>query len=329
MTRIETASPATAPALLDLTGVEETQRAALWSKTARSFFPGLSVRELHGNPKLGTMQGTQFGPGCLWTILSPPLHIAYSPCAVGSEDTAQTFSVMLQLEGSTTVRQSERSCSLGRHEFCVLDQHTPFELEVAGLFSHIMFLQMPRNTVLSRHPYLEHRTAETFDPHEAGATLLRSVLLSLLETAPFLENDQRGAALTAVAQLLGTPKPPGSTSLDEVSWRARAALAFIDSELSDPSLTASRVAQIQGISRRRLDEILLNTVGVSVTAQIWMRRLQQAATDLLDPRYGGRTVTQIAFGVGFEDAAHFTRAFKRRYHCTPRDWRNRGAKPVS
>lgn len=329
MTRIETASRAIAPACFDLSGVEEARRADLWSQTARTFFPGLSVREVHGNPKLGTMQGTQFGPGCLWTILSPPLHVAYSPCVAAWEDTSGTFSVMLQLEGSTTVRQAERSCCLGRHEFCVVDQRTPFELVVTGLFSHVMFLQMPRNTVLSRHPYLEHRTAEPFDPHEAGATLLRSVLLSVLETAPFLENEQRSATLTAVAQLLGTPKPPGLACLDEVSWRARAALAFIDSELSDPSLTASRVAQIQGISRRRLDEILLNTVGVSVTAQIWMRRLQQAATDLIDPRYASRTVTQIAFGVGFEDAAHFTRAFKRRYHCTPRDWRIRGAQPVS
>jgi len=100
-------------------------------------------------------------------------------------------------------------------------------------------------------------------------------------------------------------------------------MAFIDAELSDPSLPASRVVQLEGISRRRLYEILLKTVGVSVTGQIWVRRLQQAAMDLRDPRYASRTVTQIAFGVGFEDTAHFTRAFKRRYHCTPREWRNR------
>jgi AraC-like DNA-binding protein len=305
---------------LDLARVEETQRAATWSRTARDFFPGLSVRGLQVNPKLGTMHGQQCGPGWLWTILSPPLNVTYSPEAAAGE---RTFSVMLQLEGSTDARQSSRSCRLNRHEFCVIDQDTPFELEVAGLFSHLMFLQMPREAVVSRHPYLEQRTAERFEPDEPGAMLVRTVLLGLLETAPFLEQDQRAAALTVIAQALGVPKPPGAAFLDEVSWRARTALACIDSELADPSLTASRVAQVQGISRRRLDEILLKTAGTSLSAQIWNRRLQQAATDLIDPRYASRTVTQIAFAVGFEDAAHFTRAFKRRYHCTPREWRNR------
>jgi AraC-like DNA-binding protein len=187
-----------------------------------------------------------------------------------------------------------------------------------------MFIQIPRESELSRHPYLAQRTAERFDPHDAGAVLMRSTLLSLLETASFLEDDQRAAALNAVAQLLGSPKAPGPGPLDEVSWRARTALAYIDSALSDSTLTASRVAQMQGISRRRLDEILQKTAGVSVTGQIWSRRLQQAAADLLDPRYASLTVTKIAFSVGFEDTAHFTRAFKRRYGCTPREWRRRG-----
>jgi AraC family transcriptional activator of tynA and feaB len=320
------------PPLLDLAAVEEAQRAAIWSRTARAYFPGLSVRGLRVNPKVGSMCGMQFGAGRLWRILSPPLHVHYEPSdAVRGDDNdlSQLFSVMLQLEGSTVAHQDGRSCELGRYDFCVIDQRHPFDLEVVGLSSHLMFLQIPRETVLSRHPYLAQRTAERFDPRDAGAVLMRNVLLNLLETASYLEDEQRSAALNAIAQLLGSPKPPGTDPLDEVSWRARSALAYIDSSLSDSTLTASRVAQMQGISRRRLDEILLKTAGVSVTGQIWLRRLEQAAADLLDPRYASLTVTKIAFSVGFEDTAHFTRAFKRRYHCTPREWRRRGGGSVA
>lgn len=330
MTKLETylsGPTALAPPLLDLAGVEEAQRAAIWSRTARSYFPGLSVRGLRVNPKIGTMCGMQFGAGRLWRILSPPLHVHYEPGDAARDDEndlSQLFSVMLQLEGSTVAHQDGRSCELRRNEFCVIDQRHPFDLQVVGMSSHLMFLQIPRETVLSRHPYLAQRTAERFDPHDAGAVLMRNTLLSLLETAAFLEDDQRAAALNAIAQLLGSPKAPGAGPLDEVSWRARSALAYIDSSLSDSTLTASRVAQMQGISRRRLDEILLKTAGVSITGQIWARRLQQAAADLLDPRFASLTVTKIAFSVGFEDTAHFTRAFKRRYGCTPREWRRRG-----
>ena len=49
------------------------------------------------------------------------------------------------------------------------------------------------------------------------------------------------------------------------------------------------------------------------------------AADLTDPRYNGRAVSQIAFANGFEDAAHFSRAFKGRFGRTPRDWRVGGA----
>jgi AraC-like DNA-binding protein len=42
---------------------------------------------------------------------------------------------------------------------------------------------------------------------------------------------------------------------------------------------------------------------------------------LRDPRRNGQSVAQIAFTNGFEDAAHFTRAFKRRYAVTPGQWR--------
>jgi AraC family transcriptional regulator, positive regulator of tynA and feaB len=321
LTYIEAPVPTGPAPLLDLQSVDEAQRAALWLQGVRSFFPGLSVRDFHVNPPLGSMRGLPFGSGRLWTILSPPLLVSHDP-AMGAAH-SQIFSVMLQLAGSTVAVQCKRRCLLRPGEFCVIDSQRPFELEVTEASSRIMFMQMPRHAVLGRHPYLEHHTAETFDPTEAGATLLRNLLLNALEFASFLEKEQRATALAGIIQLLGVPKLVTRAGTDEMSWRVRTALAFIDSQLSDRGLTADRVSKIQGISRRRLDEIMTQSVGAPVTALIWIRRLTQAATELLDPKYASRTVSQIAFAAGFEDAAHFTRAFRRRYQCTPGEWRRR------
>jgi AraC-like DNA-binding protein len=321
MTDIETPRPRAGHASLDLHSVAETQRPAIWASTARAFFPGISVRTRQ-HTVAGSMQGAPFGPGALWTILSPPVFVRYTP-PEGRFAHAQTFSLMFQLEGVTNAAQGRRTCRLCPLEFCVIDGNTPFELDVPGVSSQFMFLQIPRVSVLSRHPYLEHHTAETFDPEEIGVTILRRMLQGLVESAPLLDEDQRGVVLSAVAQLLGAPKAPLSRLNHDVGWRVRAALAYIDAELADQDLTARRVAEAQGISRRHLDEILLKSIGVSLTAQIWTRRLAQAAADLLDPRYASHRVTQIAFAAGFKDVAHFTRAFKRRYHCTPLEWRHR------
>lgn len=40
-------------------------------------------------------------------------------------------------------------------------------------------------------------------------------------------------------------------------------------------------------------------------------------------RSAGRPVGEIAYGRGFSDAAHFSRAFRERFGCSPREWRQR------
>jgi len=310
------------PAGLDLATVEGRERAALWMRSATRFFPGISVTRPPINPTAGMIDGLPLGPGWLWNILSPAIGVSYLP--VEHSDRQALFSVMLQLEGITAASQGGRTCELRPGDFCVIDGVVPFHLDVAEAYSRIVFVQMPRSAVLSRRGELERCTSQRFDTSEAGSLLLRNMLSNLLEAAPLLAPEQRSAALAAVVQLLATPKlPSGTPECGRDGERIASTLAFIDAQLADPSLTAHRVAFAQGLSRRRLDQILLGSLGTSLTAQIWMRRLTQAASDLLDPRFATKTVTQIAFGVGFEDAAHFARAFRRRYHCTPSEWRQR------
>jgi AraC family transcriptional regulator, positive regulator of tynA and feaB len=312
------------PALLDLDVIDASERAAAWRGGARAYFPGLSVRDLCLKPSLGTISGARFGPGHLWSILSPPLEVFYDP-STATIDQTHLFSLMLQLRGATLARQEGRSSMIGPGDMCVIDSRLPFELSVDGVLSHFIVLQMPRLAVLSRNPSLERRTAEAFDTADAGTLLLRSLVLNSAESAPSLRDEQRGSALASVIQLLGALHSDRQAEVNGSSWRSQAALSFIDSCLADPELTATGVADAQGVSRRRLDQIMVEATGVSVSAQIWLRRLEQAANDLLDPRFAAKTVTQIAFAAGFEDVAHFTRAFKRRYRMPPREWRNRGS----
>lgn len=155
-----------------------------------------------------------------------------------------------------------------------------------------------------------------------GTSLVRTLLLNTAENAPSLQDDQRASALASVIQLLGAIRVETQENNSGAHWRVRAALAYIDGSLADPELTATRVADAQTVSRRRLDQIMVEATGGSLSSHIWLRRLEQAASDLRDDRFASKTVTQIAFAAGFEDVAHFTRAFKRRYRMPPRDWRN-------
>lgn len=299
----------------------EGRRGVMWKLAARTLFPGLSVNALRADPPEGSIHGSGFGPGDLWRILSPPLRVDYAPGS-GTERSPEVFSLMLQLEGATVVSQKKRECVLAKNDLCVLDGVTPFQLEVTEQSSQIVFLRMPRHLALGRYPSLERRTAQRFESAEPGAMALRALLLSLLECADFLKPEQCTTALVAAACLIGAPKPAALTRGSDMNWRARAALEHIENHLADPALSAERIAAAQGICRRRLDELMLQTVGSSLAARIWTTRLNRAAEELRHPSRASATVTSIAFSLGFVDAAHFARAFKRRFGCSPREWRS-------
>jgi AraC-like DNA-binding protein len=125
--------------------------------------------------------------------------------------------------------------------------------------------------------------------------------------------------MAAMIHLLGALDP---TTPETLGWRVQAAIAFIELHFARSGLRADEVAASQRISRRRLDQLMLEAIGVSITGHIWNRRLEQASADLRDPVYARRTASEIAFANGFEDPAHFTRAFKRRYGHSPLAWRN-------
>jgi AraC-like DNA-binding protein len=308
------------PALLDLSSVEAPSRAGLWARTATSCFPGLTIDAMPADAPVGQMQSIPMGGGgSLWSVVSAPVLVSYAP-PHGADDSGASVSLLLQLDGAMTISQNHRVCRLEAGGMCLVDERFAFHLQ-GEVNSHIVFLRMPRRAVLGRHPYLEHCTARALDADDAGAQLLRDTLTRAVQSAPDLREEQRGSVLAAMIHLLGAATAPRGAESDEAPWRVRAALAFIETRLGDADLTAEQVATAQGVSRRRLDQVLRRALGRSVTAHIWSRRLEQAAADLTDPRYQSRAVSQIAFANGFEDAAHFSRAFKGRFGRTPRDWR--------
>lgn len=78
------------------------------------------------------------------------------------------------------------------------------------------------------------------------------------------------------------------------------------------------------ISTRYL-HVLLAEAGIAFERHVLERRLGRCHEQLVSPAFAGRTVTDIAFGWGFNDLSHFGRAFRRRYGATPTELRRHHA----
>lgn len=302
--------------LIDLREFDGERRAHMWHGAIRSTFPGLSVRIATPVPPLGSINRFQMGAGELVAIESAPVEVCYDPPAGGY---SPHISLMVQSRGSTRVSQGGRECLLAEGDVCVIDEASGFRM-IGEDCSAILFLRMPRGAAVSRYPQLERLFARVLPAAEPGTRLLAGTLMRLMADAARLGELQRAAMMDAVIHMLGVAEPFSSLP-QTADWRVRRALDFIELNLSVAGLTAEAVAQDQRISRRRLDQLMTEALGQSIASHLWSRRLERAAADLRDPRRNGQSVAQIAFTNGFEDAAHFTRAFKRRYAVTPGQWR--------
>src|SRR5258708_6002646 len=138
------------------------------------------------------------------------------------------------------------------------------------------------------------------------------------------------AEWTAVAQSLADLLPTFVRQLvprtaDAAGTVTQAALLHrlcqtIERKLDDPDLTPARVAELEGISERYL-QTLFEGSGSSFTHYLRERRLQRTSAELSNPAEAHHSISEIAFRNGFNDSAHFSRAFRHRFGLSPREFR--------
>jgi AraC-like DNA-binding protein len=110
--------------------------------------------------------------------------------------------------------------------------------------------------------------------------------------------------------------------------RLRAIMSDITANVGDCDLTVATVAQRQRVTPRYVQK-LFEGEGLTFSSFVLGQRLSRAHRMLCDPRFGDRSISSVAFDVGFGDLSYFNRTFRRRYDATPSDIRDSAASPVS
>jgi AraC-like DNA-binding protein len=98
--------------------------------------------------------------------------------------------------------------------------------------------------------------------------------------------------------------------------------------LDDPDLSVAKMAARQALSPRYFHK-LFELEGATYSEFVASQRLARAHRMLVDPRYGGQSISTIALGVGFGDISYFNRTFRRRFGMTPSDVRAAARHAVS
>jgi AraC-like DNA-binding protein len=233
------------------------------------------------------------------------------------------FVVNLAVRGRVMMTQQRFDAVLQPGDFAVYDSALPCRIACPDPFRQIV-LKIPRD-MYTAHCLLPGGgpAAVVRGDHGVGA-LFGPLVRSLTTQADNLpvEVGQRLAA--HVVELLATALcEVTDDSAQHMLPRAAHLLRaqrYIAGHLADQDLSPTRIAQALRVSVRYL-YLLFQAEGTSPARWILDRRLEQASRLLADSRQADRTITDIAFSVGFKDASHFTRAFKNTRGCCPREYR--------
>ena len=156
------------------------------------------------------------------------------------------------------------------------------------------------------------------------AALCSSAVAHVLATAGRPEVlDAHGVAhyLTGLAELvLRSALSAELHRADAAAARYRDAIEYVHRHLTDPELSADRIAAALFISRRRLYQLFDDGDGIS--GRIRRMRIDRAKQLLADPAHGGHGIGEVARQCGFVNAAHFSRTFRRIVGSTPKEYRD-------
>lgn len=230
------------------------------------------------------------------------------------------------LDGAVEMDCAGRPKRARRGDFVVLDHGETFASRTTDYEILNIFIPRRRLAALLNAPDSAHGTV--FDSRTGAGRLLNDFAAALFRAAPSLTTDQAPDAAQSLIHLcamalngavVDRSDPPSAA---DRSLLLQAQLVIKDS-LHDPSLRVETVAAAIGVSRSRLYAIFEPIGGVA--EYVREMRLRRAYAELISARARHRSVAEIAYSLGYSDPCVFSRAFKARFGCAPREARETAA----
>ena len=267
-------------------------------------------------------------PGMELSVVKSSAQKVLRTPRVISRSTDDCFIVSLQTQGQAVISQDGRDAHMSPGDCCVYDSTRPYTLRCGSGFEEIV-LKFRRDRIHALLGGTELLTATTVQGHTGAGRVLFSLIHTLLNEVDRLRPAAAAAVANGVVNVLvaGLQSLPACRKAELSNLNAYHVARirqYMDEHVRDPSLTIEMIAAHLGMSCGHLHRVFKNEA-MSPSQYLWSQRLDACSRELIDLRKANLSVAAIAFSWGFNDAAHFSRAFRERFHCSPREWRRQAA----
>jgi len=316
--------------VLSTTTVPEDQRTAYWLDMICAMYVRLDCEGPEDRQLFGDIAFNRLGSLDLTHLRSNARRIRRTQAQIrqGGEDCCL---VQIQREGKGVVCQDGRLAVVRPGDFVLYDSSRPYELIFDDEDHDVFVMRLPRAQLQTHVSNLEELTATTVSSHDAAGHLLLSMVETLRRDIAKLQPSSALGVSEAITSIIaaGLRGLPGANVRKPSSLQAYHVArikAYVHDHLRDADLAIHSIAAALRMSPDHVSRVFRGEP-VQLSRLIWKMRLDACRRDLADPRLRDRSVCDIAFSWGFNNAAHFSRSFRDEYGASPRAWREAAIAP--
>ncbi len=304
--------------------VDPGQRLAFWTDMVCGVYVQLQCDAAGGRSDIqGHIAVESLASLQLSRVSATPQMVRRTAAMVGraGED---YFLVSIQTEGEGVVHQDGRSAHLAPGDFALYDSTRPYTLQFDEPFQQVV-LRLPRPILHTALRDTHRLTAHTVSGQRGAGHLMINMIRTLATDIDTLAPASAAAVAESVTQILvaglaGLPQARHQPLSHLRAYHRERIKHCVREHLHEPGFGVADIALRLRVSPSTLHRAWAGEA-CALGDWIWAQRLDAARRDLCDPGFAARSVSEIAFGWGFNDAAHFSRAFRLRFGCSPREMR--------
>ena len=260
-------------------------------------------------------------------VRASPQRVSRTRQSIARAD-ERCYIVSVQVRGRGVIAQDGREAVLEPGDFAIYDSARPYTLTFSEDFEE-RCLKVRESRMRELLKGVDRVTAKTVARSSGAGGLLGPTLDSVCAQADRLESVASSAVSDAILSLLAGGLSTLSSSLSAEpssleAYHLGRIRQFMLANLGDGDLTIEKIASHTNLSVAHIYR-LFKSQSMSPSEYLWSERLARCKRDLSDPTLRRQSVSQIAFRWGFNDASHFSKAFRQRYGISPLAHRHQAA----
>lgn len=260
----------------------------------------------------------------LSTILSSGISLKRRPKEPHLDSQDAYFAVVL-LSGDYLLEQDGREVFLKPGDIAIYDATRPHRIHCPRNFEKLI-VSIPRHMLRERIAGVEQCTALHITGKEGIGRIASNFLQSSAKQADklmlheFTKLSEYGLDILSLA--INSVRPADYNLSRSRSISLNRIKSYVDQHLHNLDLNTAMISRGVGLPSRYINSLFEDEV-TSLMRYVWNRRLENCRKDILNSTHKGHYISETAFRWGFNDLSHFSRAFRKQFNCSPREYRQK------